>query len=159
MVRRKSLDSFLRRDDGLIKKLTWQASMWHVEPVYALRAVIILIALTLAAPGFAGENDFVFVPQTDVPGNDLLKVDNSSFEDCARRCDARSDCNAFTYNQSYSVCFLKYAANRVTSFYAFAITGIRLSPSMLPTAGAFRSSGPSLCSSPKRTRLEATTHG
>jgi S1-C subfamily serine protease len=117
--------------------------MWHVQPVYALRTVIILTASMLAAPGFAGENRFVFVPQADFPGNDLLKLDNSSFEDCKRRCDAQSDCNAFTYNQRYSVCFLKYAANRLTNFYAFAITGIRLSPSMLPTAGASRSGGSS----------------
>jgi len=96
----------------------------------------------LATPGLAGANNFVFVPQADFPGNDLLRVDNSSFEDCTRRCDARTDCNAFTYNQRHSVCFLKYSANRVTNFYAFAITGIRLSPSMLPTAGA-TGSGPS----------------
>jgi hypothetical protein len=114
--------------------------MSHVRQVCIVCAAI--ISTMLAAPAVAGENNFVFVPQADFLGNDLLKVDNSSFQDCARRCDDRSDCNAFTYNQRYSVCFLKYAANHVTNFYAFAITGIRLSPSMLP-ASASRSSGPS----------------
>jgi S1-C subfamily serine protease len=95
------------------------------------------------APATASESNFVFVPKADLPGNDLLRVDNSSFEDCARRCDSWRDCNAFTYNQLHNVCFLKYVADRVTSFYAFAITGIKLSPSMPPTAGASRSGGPS----------------
>jgi hypothetical protein len=40
-------------------------------------------------------------------------------------------------------CFLKHAANRLTSFYAFAITNIKLSPSMLPAAGASRIGGSS----------------
>lgn len=97
----------------------------------------------LAAPALAGESNFVFVPRADIPGNDLLRVEDTSFEDCAQRCDARRDCNAFTYNQLHSVCFLKYVANRVTSFDVLATTGIRLSPSMLPTAAASRSGGPS----------------
>ena len=117
--------------------------MWHLQPVCALSWVILASVLSLAAPASAGDSDFVFVPRADIPGNDLLKVDGSSFEDCAQKCDARRDCNAFTYNQLDNVCFLKYAANRTTSLHVFAITGIRLSPSMLPTAGASRSGGPS----------------
>jgi hypothetical protein len=109
----------------------------------AVFAVAILTAFISAAPAVADEKNFVFVPQADFPGNDLLRVDNSSFEDCTRRCDAWDDCNAFTYNQIDSVCFLKYAANRVTNFYAIATTGIRLSPSIQPTAGASQSGGPS----------------
>jgi hypothetical protein len=88
----------------------------------------------LAAPALAGENKFVFVPRADSPGNDYLRVENSSLEECERRCDAQIECNAFTYNQLDSVCFLKRSANRVTTFYVFAITGIRLSPSVRPTA-------------------------
>jgi mono/diheme cytochrome c family protein len=88
----------------------------------------------LAAPAMAGENKFVFVPRADSPGNDYLRVENSSLEECERRCDAQIECNAFTYNQLDSVCFLKRSANRVTTFYVFAITGIRLSPSVRPTA-------------------------
>jgi mono/diheme cytochrome c family protein len=92
-------------------------------------AAIISTALILAAPAVAGENKFVFVPRADSPGNDLLRVGNSSFEDCARRCGAESACNAFTYNQRNGVCFLKRFANREIAFYAFAVTGLKLSPS------------------------------
>jgi cytochrome c len=97
-------------------------------------AAIISTALVLAAPAVAGENKFAFVPRADSPGNDLLRVNNSSFEDCARRCDVESDCNAFTYNQRQGACFLKRSANKAIAFYAFAITGLKLSPSGLVTA-------------------------
>jgi mono/diheme cytochrome c family protein len=97
-------------------------------------AAIISTACILAAPALAGENKFVFAPRADSPGNDLLRVDNSSFEDCARRCDAESACNAFTYNRRNGVCFLKHSANRVLTFYALATTGVKLSPSGLVTA-------------------------
>ena len=103
--------------------------MQHVQPVSVLCAAIISTALVLAAPGMARESSFVFVPRADSPGNDYLRVDNSSFEDCGRRCDAESECNAFTYNQRKGVCFLKHSANPVTTFYAFAVTGIKLAPS------------------------------
>ena len=106
--------------------------MWHIGTVGVV--AIISATLMLAAPAMAGENEFVFVPRADSPGNDYLRVENSSLEECERRCDALSECNAFTYNQLHSVCSLKRSANRVTEFYAFAITGIRLSPSVRPTA-------------------------
>jgi hypothetical protein len=92
----------------------------------------------LAAPALAAANKFVFVPQSDSPGNDYLRVEKSSFEDCAQRCDVQSQCNAFTYNQLHSVCFLKLAANRATTFFALAITGVKLSPSVQPIGGAPR---------------------
>ena len=97
-------------------------------------AAIISTTLMVTAPALAGENKFVFVPRTDSPGNDLRRVHNSSFEDCARRCEAENDCNTFTYNQRHGACFLKRSANRELAFYAFAITGLKLSPSGLVTA-------------------------
>ena len=102
----------------------------------SVRAAIISTGLILAAPASAGDNKFVFAPQSDSPGNDYSTVENSSFEDCAQKCDAQNQCNAFTYNQLHSECFLKLSVNRATMFYAFAITGVKLSPSMQPTAGA-----------------------
>ena len=110
--------------------------MWHIRTVSVV--VIISATLVLASSAMAGESKFVFVPQADSPGNDYLRVENSSLEDCEHRCDALSECNAFTYNQLHSVCSLKRSAHRMTEFYAFAITGIRLSPSVLPTASDFR---------------------
>ena len=110
--------------------------MQRVQLAWVLRAAIISIAFMLAAPALVDENKFVFVPQGDSPGNDYQRVDHSSFEDCAQRCDAQSQCNAFTYNQLHSECFLKLSANRTTTFYALATTGVKLSPSVQPTAGA-----------------------
>jgi cytochrome c len=101
---------------------------------YVVFAVIISTVFVFAAPAIGRENKFVFIPRADSPGNDLLRVNNSSFEDCARRCDAKSDCNAFTYNQRHGVCFLKRSTNREIAFYAFAITGLKLPPSELVTA-------------------------
>jgi hypothetical protein len=117
--------------------------MQAVQPMKVLCAAIISTTCMLAAPAMAGENKFVFVSRADSPGNDLLRVENSSFEDCERRCDGHSECNAFTYNQRHGVCFLKYAANRQLTFYAFATTGVRLSPSVPPTASA-SGTGPSI---------------
>ena len=105
--------------------------MQQLQPMLVLRVAIISTPLVLAAPALAGENKFVFVPQSDSPGNDYLRVDNSSFDDCARRCDAQVACNAFTYNRIRGVCFLKRSANASTTFYASGITGIKLSPSEL----------------------------
>src|SRR5262245_45100845 len=110
--------------------------MRRVKAICVLRATIISIALFLAAPASAGDHKFVFAPQSDSPGNDYSTVENSSFEDCAQKCDVQNQCNAFTFNQLHSECFLKLSANRATTFYAFAITGVKLSPSMQPTAGA-----------------------
>ena len=93
-----------------------------------------IISLVVTAPALAGENKFVFVPQTDSPGNDVLRVNNSSFEDCARRCEAENECNTFTYNQRRGACFLKRSANSELAFYAFATTGLKLSPSGLVSA-------------------------
>jgi PAN domain len=113
-----------------------------IQPGAVLCVAIISATLMLAAPALAGENKFVFVPRADSPGNDHLRVDNSSLEECERRCDTQSDCNAFTYNQLQSVCLLKYSANRQLTFYAFAVTGVKLFPSVRPTASATES-GPS----------------
>jgi PAN domain len=103
--------------------------MQNVQPGCFLWTAIISTTFMLAAPAMAGESKFVFVPRADSPGNDYFRVDNSSLEECERRCDQQSACNAFTYNQLHGVCFLKRAASRVTKFYALAITGIKLSPS------------------------------
>jgi hypothetical protein len=116
--------------------------MQHIQPASFLCAAIISTTCMLAAPALADENKFVFVPRADCPGNDYLRVDNSSLEDCERRCDAKRECNAFTYNQLQSACLLKYSANRQLTFYAFAITGVKLSPSVRPTASS-TGSGPS----------------
>jgi hypothetical protein len=122
--------------------------MQRVQRFWIVSAAIISTTLLLAAPAMAGENKFVFVPRTDSPGNDYSRVDNSSFEDCAQKCDAQSECNAFTYNQLHIVCFLKLSANRAAAFYAFGIAGIKLSPSVQPTAGA-SGSGPSFVMLPQ----------
>ena len=112
--------------------------MQRLQPAWVLCAAITSATFMLAAPALAAANKFVFVPQSDSPGNDYLRVEKSSFEDCAQRCDVQSQCNAFTYNQLHSVCFLKLAANRATTFFALAITGVKLSPSVQPIGGAPR---------------------
>ena len=115
--------------------------MQHVRPLSVLCAAIISTTFMLASPARASENRFVFIPQADSPGNDYLRLDPSSLEECERRCDEQSACNAFTYNQRHGVCFLKRSANRSTKFYAFAITGIKLSPAEVSTnAGEFADS-------------------
>jgi aspartyl protease family protein len=112
--------------------------MQCLQPTGVLRAALIATTLMLGLPAMADENKFVFVPQSDSPGNDYLRMENSSFSDCAQRCNAQSQCNAFTYNQLHRVCSLKLAANRATTFYALAITGVKLSPSVQPIGGAPR---------------------
>jgi hypothetical protein len=110
--------------------------MQQVKAICVLCAVIMPTTLILAAPASAGDNKFVFIPQSDSPGNDYSTVENSSFEECARKCDDQRECNAFTYNQLHGACFLKLSANRAITFYALATTGVKLTPSMQPTAGA-----------------------
>lgn len=82
----------------------------------------------LAAPAMAGYSNFVFVAQADSPGNDYKRIAGLSFDQCVTACDADTACNAFTYNQLKSICFLKSAAAQWTITTLGAITGIRLSP-------------------------------
>lgn len=107
--------------------------MWHIRQVCIACVVVISTACILAAPSKASETKFVFVPQADSPGNDYLRVDHTSLGACERNCEAQSACNAFTYNQLHGVCFLKHSVNQFTTFYAFAVTGIKLSPSTQST--------------------------
>ena len=87
--------------------------MQNVQPRCFLWAAIISTTFMLAPPATASESQFVFVPRADSPGNDYLRVDNSSLEECERKCGEQGACNAFTYNQLHGVCFLKRAASRV----------------------------------------------
>ena len=103
-------------------------AMKRIQPCCIFSGAIVSITLMLAAPALATESQFVYVPRANSPGADYSRADNSSFDDCVRRCDQQSACNAFTYNQRHAVCFLKRSANVSTTFYAFAITGIKLSP-------------------------------
>ena len=75
------------------------------------------------------------------PGNDYSRIDNSSFKDCVRRCDAQAECNAFTYNQLHNVCFLKHSANKFTTFYAFSVTGVKRFPSTSVSGNAASTRG------------------
>jgi mono/diheme cytochrome c family protein len=101
---------------------------------YVVFALIISTACILAAPALAGGKKFVFVPRADSPGNDLRRVANASFENCAKRCETESACNAFTYNRLNGDCFLKRSAIKALTFYALAITGVKRSPSGLVTS-------------------------
>jgi hypothetical protein len=116
--------------------------MQHITSARNLYAAIISATCMLATAAMAGESKFVFAPRADSPGNDLLRLESTSLEECERRCDAHGGCNAFTFNEQRGVCFLKYAANRQLTFYAFATTGVRLSPSTRP-AGSASGTGPS----------------
>jgi hypothetical protein len=88
----------------------------------------IAITFMLASPAIASEREFIFVSQADSPGNDYSRIDHFTFEECQHSCEVDTACNAFTYNRAQGVCFLKRAANQWTTFYAWAITGIKLSP-------------------------------
>jgi FtsZ-interacting cell division protein ZipA len=81
----------------------------------------------------ADTGSFLIIPQADSPGNDYSRIDHFSYENCRNSCEADDGCNPFTYNHAQSVCFLKRAANQWTTFYAWAITGIKLSS--LPVKG------------------------
>ena len=102
--------------------------MDHLRAVLVTSLVAISITLVPASQAMAQplQNVFVFVPRTDSPGNDYTRIDRFTFDDCARSCDADTACNAFTCNQINSVYFLKHAANQWVTFYAWAITGIKL---------------------------------
>jgi hypothetical protein len=94
------------------------------------RRILLSCAMTLTLAIPARASDFVFVPQADSSGNDYARIERFTFEECQHSCDRDKRCNAFTFNQLHGVCFLKRAASEWTSFYAGAITGIRLSPSV-----------------------------
>ena len=90
-------------------------------------AILVTLLMTIASPGVAGEGSLVFVPRADSPGDDYSSVADSSFDECARRCDEQPQCKAFTFNQFDYTCFLKRAVSTSTTFHAFAITGVKLS--------------------------------
>jgi hypothetical protein len=109
--------------------------MRHVEKLSVVRAALMATMVVLAAPATAADNTFVQIPRADSPGNDYLKLDLPSIEACEGKCAADSACNAFTYNELESACFLKLVANPVITFYAFATTGVKLAPSMTAAGG------------------------
>jgi hypothetical protein len=110
--------------------------MQPVRKLSLLRVALISAMVVLAAPAKAAENEFVHIPRADSPGNDYRKLDDSSIEDCERKCAADGACNAFTYNQLQGACFLKLAANPIIKFYALATTGVKLAPSLAPAGSA-----------------------
>ena len=91
-----------------------------------MKGYILAILMVIAAPAMAQESQFVFIPRADSWGNDYSRIDNFSFEDCQHSCANDISCNAFTYNQSKGVCFLKSAANQWINFFAWSITGIKI---------------------------------
>ena len=101
--------------------------MQHLRAALFTLATLLMVFI-VAEPAMAQESQFVLVPRADSPGNDYTRIDHFSFEDCQRSCAGDTSCNAFTYNQLNGVCFLKSAANQWVQFYAWAITGIKLSP-------------------------------
>src|SRR6185312_8905191 len=117
--------------------------MQHLQAAF-VTFVVVLITSMLAAPAMAGYSNFVFAPQADSPGNDYKRVGGLSFDECVNRCDADTDCNAFTYNELKRICFLKSAAAQWTILRIGAITGIKLSPLSLPASRTIRpsASGP-----------------
>ena len=89
------------------------------------------VKLSLSDPGTGTGNTathIVTIPQVDSPGNDYATFTLFTTADCQRSCEADKACNAFTYNQARSACFLKRAANQWLSFYPWATTGVKLSP-------------------------------
>ncbi|HEY7617418.1 MAG TPA: PAN domain-containing protein [Terriglobales bacterium] len=109
--------------------------MQQVQPL-SVAYLTLISALLVVAAAAAAENEFVRVPRADSPGNDYLRLEHSSLEDCERRCAGESACNAFTYNELQGACFLKLSASPTIKFYAFATTGVRLSPSLMPEGTA-----------------------
>jgi hypothetical protein len=101
--------------------------MPHLQAAF-VTCVVVSITAIFAAPAMAGYSNFVFVPQADSPGSDYKRIGGLSFDECVTTCDADTACNAFTYNQLKSICFLKSAAAQWTIIRLGAITGIRLSP-------------------------------
>lgn len=89
---------------------------------------ILALLVLIAGPAMAQESQFVFVPRADSPGNDYSRIDHFSFDDCQHSCANDINCNAFTYNQLNSVCFLKSTANQWVQFYGWSITGIKVTP-------------------------------
>jgi hypothetical protein len=92
-----------------------------------LRQSTLAILMLLSSPAVAGESLFVFIPRADSPGNDYTRIEHFTFDECAHSCDSDTKCNAFTYNQLDDVCFLKTAVNQWVQFYAWSITGVKLS--------------------------------
>jgi PAN domain len=101
----------------------------------AVIVVAISIAFVIPLGAMAASSMFVFVQQADSPGNDYSRTDHSSFEKCELNCERDVACNAFTYNQIKSECFLKTAPSQWTTIRLGAITGIKVSPVQLPSGG------------------------
>jgi hypothetical protein len=93
----------------------------------SLRQLSLAILVLLSSPAGAGESLFVFIPRADSPGNDYSRIEHLTFDECAHSCDVDTKCNAFTYNQLNDECLLKTAVNQWVQFYAWSITGVKLS--------------------------------
>ncbi len=70
---------------------------------------------------------FSIAKYKDAPGYDYDRLDPLSASDCQRRCSAEAKCQAFSYNVSKRVCFLKTTADIPLIRYNDAITGLKAS--------------------------------
>jgi hypothetical protein len=73
------------------------------------------------------DQKFSIAKYKDAPGYDYDRLDPLSASDCRRRCSAEAQCQAFSYNVSKRVCFLKTTADIPLIRYNDAITGLKAS--------------------------------
>ncbi|QXT40061.1 alpha-2-macroglobulin family protein [Gymnodinialimonas ceratoperidinii] len=88
-------------------------------------AVGILLALSgpISAQDSLPDRTTRIIRDTDLPGNDLRPIFDTTLTDCTAACRADPDCAAFTFNATNNTCFPKTVAGEAVA-HAGAMSGI-----------------------------------
>lgn len=98
----------------------------------------VIFALPLHAQSVLPDRMTTLIRDTDLPGNDLRPIFDTTLTECNAACRADPECLAFTFNSANNTCFPKTAAGDAVTF-AGALSGIiRTTPDAAHTAAQAR---------------------
>jgi S1-C subfamily serine protease len=97
----------------------------RISPCLVLAAVLSL-AVPSPTNGASDDTPFSIYLDADAPGSDYKRADPPSFSSCQDRCAADATCQAFSYNVTKRVCFLKNKGNIPLTPHSEAVTGRKI---------------------------------
>jgi S1-C subfamily serine protease len=94
--------------------------------LFVLAVAAVVISAVSPTSGAGEDIPFSIYLDTDAPGYDYKRGDPPSFSSCQDRCASDAVCQAFSYNVTKRVCFLKNKGNIARIPYSEAVTGRKI---------------------------------
>lgn len=87
-----------------------------LQRIASLALVTCAAYLVIASLPARAQSEFALFSNADIPGHDYLVIENTDQSRCANACATAKRCNAFTFNTTKNVCFLKSKSGEVRNF-------------------------------------------